>query len=145
MGGLPDRPITRDMFFPVAGVAKDRISRDPSGSNRTSGVSLLVGEQGRLLTFSADPTKARLIFKMYDSEKAKARAKLWGGWDSPPGIVLCFAGKTEFNGVVFDSCYEGGIMASPKTRASWKNVSYGKGNLAEPDKLYWNPKTEGSK
>jgi len=144
MIGLPDRPITRDMLFPVAGVTKDRIRRDPAGSNRTAGVSLLVGKQGRLVVHNADPAKARVIFKMYDSEKAKARAKLWGDFDSPDGIALCFAGKTELNGVVFDDVYEGGIMVSPATRATWKNVFYGEHNLAEPDKLYWGLETEGS-
>jgi len=140
MVGTPDRPITRDMLVPVAGVAKDKINRTPGENHRSSGVSFFVGEQGRLVTHSTDPARARVIFKMFDSGRAKAKAREWGGWDSPKGIVLDFAGKTEFNGVVFDNVYEGGIMVSSEKRAKWKNVSYGDNNLAKPDKLYWDSK-----
>jgi len=145
MIGMPDRPITRDMPIPVAGVAEDKINRSPGQSHRCSGVSFFLGEQGRLVTHSIDPAKARVVFKMFDSDRAKAKAREWGGWDTPEGIVLDFAGKTEFNGVVFDNVYEGGIMVSPEQRAKWKNVSYGKNNLAEPEKLYWDLKTDENK
>ncbi len=134
MIGLPERPITRDMLFPVAGVTKGHISRDPAEGGRTAGVSFLLGKQGHMVIHSADPAKARVIFKLHDSEKAKARGKRYG---NPQGIALYFAGKAELNGVVFDNCYEGGIMVSPETRATWKNVFYGEHNLAEADKLYW--------
>jgi hypothetical protein len=139
MIGTPERPITRDMLFPVTGIEEQHIIRKPAGSIRTPGVSFLVSEAGRLVLHSADPTRARLIFKMHDSEKAKAAGKKYG---NPKGTVLAFFGKAELNGVVFDNVLEGGIMVSPKTRATWKNVSYGKNNLAEPEKLYWDPKTE---
>ena len=137
MIGLPERPITRDMLFPVAGVEKDKIIGDPAEGNRTAGVSLLLGKQGRMVIYSADPAKARVIFKMHDSEKAKARGSRYG---HPEGIVLDFAGKAELNGVVFDNVHERGIMVSPETRATWQNVFYGEHNLAEPDKLYRNLK-----
>ena len=133
------RPITRDMLFPVTGIEEQYISRQPAGGIRTPGVSFLVGEKGRLVLHTADPTKARLVFKMHDSEKAKAAGKKYG---NPKGIVLAFFGKAELNGVVFDNVLEGGIMVSPETRATWKNVSYGKDNLAEPEKLYWNLKAK---
>ena len=98
-----------------------------------------MGQEGRLLMNTVDPTKARLVFKMHDSDKAKAAGKKYG---NPKGSVLAFFGKAELNGVVFDNVLEGGIMVTPKQRATWKNVFYGKGNLGEPEKLYWDIKTE---
>jgi len=142
MIGTPERPITRDMLFPVTGIEEKNIIRTPAGGIRTPGVSFLLGQEGRLVLHSADPTKARLIFKMYDSDKARERGKRYG---TPKGIVLDFEGKAELNGVVFDNVLEGGLMVSPEMRATWKNVSYGKHNLAEPDKLYWKPKPQGVK
>ena len=56
--------------------------------------------------------------------------------------MLAFFGKAELNGVVFDNVLEGGIMVSPETRKTWKNISYGKNNLAEPEKLYWETKED---
>ncbi len=142
MIGTPQKPITRDMIFPVVGVEEKYIIRKPAGGGRTPGVSFLLGHQGRLIMHSADPTKARLVFKMHDSEKAKANGKRWG---NPKGAVLAFFGKAELNGVVFDNVLEGGIMVSPEQRATWKNISYGKHNLAGPDKLYWDIESEDSK
>jgi len=137
MIGTPQRPITRDMLFPVTGIEEDKIIRNPAGSGRTPGVSLLVGKKGRLIMHSADPTRARLVFKMHDSAKARKLGKQWG---DAKGIVLAFFGESNLNGVVFDNVLKDGIMASPRQRAKWKNVSYGDDNLAKPDKLYWNPK-----
>jgi hypothetical protein len=142
MIGTPQRPITRDMLFPVTGIEEDRIIRNPAGSGRTPGVSLLVGKKGRLVLHSADPTKARLIFKMHDSAKARKLGKQWG---DAKGVVLAFFGESNLNGVVFDNVLEGGIMVSPEQRKIWKNISYGKNNLAEPEKLYWDLKSEEDK
>jgi hypothetical protein len=141
MIGTPDRPITRDMLFAVCGVEEELIERQAAGGLRTPGVSLLVSKEGRLVMHSADPTKARLVFKMHDSEKARQRGKQYG---DPKGIVLDFEGQTELNGVVFDNILEGGIMVSPKQHAAWQNVFYGEHNLADPEKLYWDlePKEE---
>ncbi len=144
MVGMPERPITRDMPFPVAGIAKDKIRRDPAEGGRTEGVSFLLGKQGRFVVHSADPTKARVVFKMHDSEKAKTKAKERGpSWGTPAGILLYFAGQADLNGVVFDNVLPGGIMAPATTRKSWKNVFYGKHNLAEPEKLHWDMKAGG--
>lgn len=141
MVGTPERPITRDMLFPVTGIEEDHVIRNPAGSGRCPGVSLLVGKKGRLVMHSADPTKARLVFKMHDSEKAKRLGRQWG---NAKGIVLAFLGEANLNGVVFSNVLEDGIMVSPEQRTKWKNIFYGTQNLAEPDRLYWNVKPEGS-
>jgi hypothetical protein len=77
---------------------------------------------------------------MHDSERAKARGKGRGDFGNPKGIVLDFLGEAKLNGVVFDNVLEEGLMVSPEQRATWKNVFYGEHNLAEPEKLYWEPK-----
>ncbi len=142
MIGTPEHPITRDMLFPVSGVEEKYINRNPAGGGRLPGVSFLVSEKGRFIIHSADPTKARLIFKMHDSERAKVVGKRYG---NPKGTVLAFFGKAELNGVVFDNVLEDGIMVSPEMRKTWKNIFYGKNNFAEPEKLYWDMKEEGKK
>ncbi len=135
MFGLPDRPIRRDSVFAVAGMTTNQINRALSGGGRSPGASLICTDQSRLVIHSVDPKKARVIFKMHDSERAKALAR-----GNPDGIVCYFAGEAELDGVVFDNVLEGGLLVSPKQRATWKNVSYGEHNLAEPDELYWNLK-----
>jgi len=142
MIGTPQRPITRDMVFAVTGIDEKFISRQPAENIRCPGVSFLVGAKGRLVVHTVDPTKARLVFKMHDSERAKARGKGRGDFGNPKGIVLDFIGKAELNGVVFDNVLPGGIMVPPATRKTWKNIFYGKHNLAEPAKLYWDLKAE---
>ncbi len=141
MIGTPERPITRDMIFAVTGIDEKFILRQPAENIRCPGVSFLVGENGRLVMHTVDPTKARLVFKMHDSEKAKTRGKGKHGRDfgNPKGIVLDFLGEAKLDGVVFDNVLEEGLMVSPEQRATWKNVFYGEHNLAEPEKLYWEP------
>jgi len=135
--GTPERPITRDMDFPLAGMEVDKINRQPGENMRGSGVSLLVGKEGRLRIHSIDPGKARVVFRMHDSERARTRGKRWG---DPEGIVLSFAGEAELDGVVFDKVLAEGIMATPALRAGWKNIFYGEHNLAAPEDLYWKPR-----
>ena len=48
MIGTPERPITRDMLFPVTGIEEDKIIRNPAGSGRTPGVSFLVSKEGHM-------------------------------------------------------------------------------------------------
>jgi len=153
MIGLPDKPIHKDMRFALSGVRKDLINRSPGFSVRATGSSFVLGQQGRFVIHSADPRKARVIFTLHDSKRAIARdtayrakaprARDMALW-KPEGIVCYFAGETDVDGILFDKTYPGGIVVAPEARAKWKNVFYGKGNLAAPEGLYWNLKTEGS-
>jgi hypothetical protein len=150
--GLPDKPIVRDMRFALSGIRKDLISDSPGFSVRSTGCSFVLGFQGRFVIHSADPKKARVIFTMHDSKRAitrdaRYRAKaprsrdiaLW----KTEGIGCYFAGQTEIDGILFDRVYPGGIIVAPEARAKWKNVFYGKNNLAKPEKLYSDLKAEG--
>ena len=135
MFGLPDRPIRKDMAFVISGMTTKQINRNLGGGGRSPGASLILTDQSRFVIHSVDPKKARVIIKMHDSERAKAQAM-----GTPEGIVCYFAGKAELNGVVFDNVLEGGIMVPAAMRKTWKNIFYGKNNLAEPEKLYWDLK-----
>ena len=107
---------------------------------RSAGSSFVLSQQGRFVIHSADPQNARVIFTMHDSERANAAGARYTRGGQPEGIVCYFAGQTEIDGILFDKCHPGGIIATPESRANWKNVFYGKHNLAEPDKLYWDLK-----
>ncbi|MBT3199490.1 MAG: hypothetical protein HN350_06195 [Phycisphaerales bacterium] len=153
MIGLPDRPIVRDTRFALSGIRRDLINRDPGFSVRSTGSSFVLGRQGRFVIHSADPKKARVIFTLHDSKRALARdaayrAKASKARDmtlwNPEGIVCYFAGRTEIDGILFDKVYPGGIIATPEARAKWKNVFYGRDNLAAPEKLYSDLKTKDS-
>ncbi len=135
MFGLPDKPIQKDTVFPLSGLTTNLVNRTLGGGGRSPGASLIVSDTGRIVTHSADPKKARVIVKMYDSERSQVKNKSMFG--DPDGIVCYLGGKAELNGVVFDDLLEGGIMVPPATRATWKNVSYGEHNRADPEKLYW--------
>jgi len=149
--GLPERPIRRDMPFPLSGIKRELVNRSPGFSVRSTGSSFVLGSQGRFVVHSADPRKARVIFTMHDSERAlandiKYRAKAPNARDldlwNPDGIVCYFAGRTDVDGILFDRCYPGGIVVAPEARAEWKNVFFGENNLAAPDELYWNLRTD---
>ena len=109
---------------------------DPRAHARKSGAL----EPGRLEIHSADPQKARVIFKLHDSERAKLAGQRYSRDSQVDGVALYFAGKADLNGVVFDNVLEGCLMVSPQQRAKWRNVFYGEHNLAEPEKLYWDLK-----
>jgi len=152
MIGLPDRPIRRDVRFPLSGIKKELINRNPAFSVRSTGCSFVLGQQGRFVVHSADPQKARVIFTMHDSERAIAndaryRAQAPASNDmalwKPEGIICYFGGQTEVNGIVFDKVCRGGIIVAPEVRAKWKNVFYGQDNLAEPEELYCDLSKEG--
>jgi len=138
--GLPDKPIRTDMAFPVCGIRKEQLARAVGGGGmRAGGASLIVSSQGRFMIHSADPTRARVVFQTYDPSETVARSRSYGRCD---GLAFYFAGKAPLNGVVFDNVLEGGITAPPAVRKTWKNVSYGKNNLAEPEKLHWDLKAD---
>lgn len=138
MIGLPDKPIRKDMPLYLSGVTEDLINRGPGGGMRIAGTSFVLSDKGRFAVHSADPKKARVIFKMHDSERAKDAGKRYNRDGRSGGLICYFGGKAELNGVMFDNVHPGGIIAPPAARKTWKNIFYGKNNLAEPEKLYWN-------
>jgi hypothetical protein len=138
--GLPDKPIRKDMAFPICGIRKEQLAKVVGGGGmRAGGASLIVSKQGKFVIHSADPTKARVVFRTHDPAETVVRSRSYGPCD---GLAFYFAGQAILNGVVFDNVLEGGISAPADIRKTWKNVSYGKNNLAESGKLHRDLKTE---
>ncbi len=158
MFGTPERPLTRDLDFGACYFPKDKLTPTPSLGQRTSGASFVLGQGGRMVVHSSDPTKARVIFgprdrnlpvsqymvpkemwqytKRVDKAATGPSPELWTQPGIPTGITAVFIGDTDFNGVVFDGFYEGGIHVTPEARKKWRNVSFGEHNQAAPDKLF---------
>lgn len=151
--GTPDHPLTRDLVFSACYYLPNRVSADASVGQRANGASFILGDSGEMIVHSADPKTARVIFRPRDRvlpfEQYSLPRELWGRkeedqvslWDIgheavPTGVAAVFRGRTDFNGVVFDGFYEGGILVDPAAARRWKNVSFGDANHAEPEKLF---------
>ena len=91
-------------------------------------LSLILQPSGRIEVHSADPTKARLVFRwMGGAGERKTYDK----------ISVVFSGKTQFNGVLFENINKGGILlADGNATRTWKNVFFGSNNDGKPDELY---------
>lgn len=159
MFGTPEHPLTRDLDFGGAYYKLENLNTAAKPSQRTSGASFVLGETGKMVVHSADPQKARVLFQPrskklpVDQYVVDRKTGLWEYlkknqppakefWDSeltPDGLMAVFLGETDFNGVHFDGFYEGGIVVKSGDRSRWKNVTFGKNNLAEPDKLFREP------
>ncbi len=151
MFGTPEHPLTRDLVFSACYYPKDKVSTSPNVSQRTHGASFVLGKSGRMVVNSSDPEKVRVIFRGRDKRIAFSQyalprehwkllkenpAAIYEQGYAPTGVAAVFLGETDFNGVVFDDFYEGGIIVDPRARKRWKNVSFGEGNHAEPEKLF---------
>lgn len=150
--GTPEKPLTRDLDFSACLYPLDRLNRDATPSDRASGASWVFGPESHAIIHSADPSKARVVFAPRSRDlplsggprdllKAEGRVRLapdpaiWEHPDMPKGVIALFRGKTDFDGVVFDGFYEGGIIADPAASSKWKNVHFGDRNLAPPAQL----------
>ncbi|MEX0653995.1 MAG: hypothetical protein WD534_12495, partial [Phycisphaeraceae bacterium] len=131
--GTPEHPLTRDLPFGAAYILRDEIAAaDANPSARAHGASFVFGSTSRVVVHSADPTTARVIFQarsrdlpvsQYTVDGAYRQyidrrgdiyyppdPELWEQPGVPTGVAAVFKGETDFNGVVFDDFYEGGIM-----------------------------------
>ncbi|MCC5846924.1 MAG: hypothetical protein JJU29_02440 [Verrucomicrobia bacterium] len=156
--GTPEHPLQRDLIFSACLYPIDRLNKDSNPSDRASGASWVFGPESRLVTHSADPTRARVVFRPRDratmptlgipmnlrgpyenrsgNQRGPANPGLWEHPDIPKSPIILFRGNTDFNGVVFDGFAEGTILVSPAARRRWKNVSFGENNQASPEKLF---------
>jgi hypothetical protein len=137
MFGTPEHPLMRDLRVELAVVDEKTVTRHARPGGRTKGGSFVLGESGRLVVHSADPEKARVVFCPRPADAPVAASNVRGGNKTvPKGVAAVFAGETDFNGVMFDGFYKGGIIVDPKARARWRNVSFGPNNLADADELF---------
>jgi len=131
LAGTPDRPLEKDAVFPLSFKSRGRLQFQGKsyGDDRDSG--LMLRPKARMAVYSADPAKARLVFRQWRKE---------GSRDPPAGhqkVQIMLLGNTELNGVVFDDFDLGGIeMGDPAVRSQWKNVFFGKNNAGTPDALF---------
>ena len=159
MFGTPEHPLTRDLDFGGAYYKLENLNPAAKPSQRTSGASFVLGETGKMVVHSADPQKARVLFQPRSKELpvdqyvVDRKTGLWEYvkrnqtpkkefWDSdltPDGVTAVFLGETDFNGVHFEGFYEGGIVVKTGDRSRWKNVTFGKNNAAEQEKLFQEP------
>ncbi len=117
--GTPERPLTKDAFLLLS----------PGGERFLGGRSLEVHPEGSLGVHSADPKRARLVFRIHpDVQDDKERLST---------LEMALLGTLELNGVEFSNIHRGGIkLADMSVRKEWKNVFYGKDNDGEPDELF---------
>ena len=158
MFGAADHPLTRDLVFSATPFPADQIQPDASPADRTSGASLVLGAQGRMIVHSSDPTRARVIFRprstqlpvsQYSVDKEywqfidrrgdtyyPPKPELWRQPQVPTRIAAVFRGETDFNGVVFEGFHEAGIVVRPDDRRRWRNVSFEQNADANPERLF---------
>jgi hypothetical protein len=134
MAGTPERPLTRDCTLALSFKAKDAIKHS---AFKTTDRGLIVYKDGRVEVHSADPAKAKLVFRWVNLPVIS------GGdlvpkdvREMPHGIDMLIIGQVQFDGVEFRDVLKGGIlMPDPQVRKQWKNVTFGK-NYAQPDELF---------
>jgi hypothetical protein len=135
--GAPEHPLQRDLRFEGCLFNLDALSPNATPSQRTAGASFVLGTTGEMVIHSADPKKARVIFCPRPATAPVGNYVMQKGRrQTPTQVTAVFAGKTTFNGVVFDGFYKGGIVVSPADRARWQNISFGNNNQGKPEELF---------
>ncbi|MCC5846922.1 MAG: chitobiase/beta-hexosaminidase C-terminal domain-containing protein [Verrucomicrobia bacterium] len=152
MFGTPERPLTRDLLFEGAYFRPERVNPNATPSQRTSGASFVLGPNGRMVVHSEDPTRARVVFRprsrlqpnpsvdpwhsRFVHRGRPADPELWEQPGVPTGVYAVFRGETDFDGVVFDGFYKGGILMNVEDAANWRNVEFGPDNHGPPHSLF---------
>lgn len=172
LGGLPDRPLTRNATLRIGfknytntqyGKPKDKGGQPVHKFARQPGIMLKPGSVVR--SHSTDLAKARLVIAAIpdtymitfcrpplgtdwvrkESEKDPMR-KAFYDWLAalPKGIDMIVEKGAVIDGVELDGFRKGGLMVrEPGLEKEWKNVFYGKGNLAPPAELVGQPYGKG--
>ncbi|MFQ3671313.1 MAG: FN3 associated domain-containing protein, partial [Verrucomicrobiia bacterium] len=152
MFGHPEKPLTRDLIFSANLFDYKNTQPNARPAQRTVGASYVLGDTGRMVVHSSDPTKARVVFRPRSADLPGPQVPNWlahyvpnnrqpplpGLWDEPDmpnGMVAVLLGETDFNGVVFDGFYKAGIFVDPAKVAQWRNVTWGPGNHGKPNEL----------
>jgi hypothetical protein len=163
--GTPERPLKRDLPFGMCYYPLEEMDNKIKASQRANGASLVLSKSGVMRVHSSDPTKARVLFQPRPKTlpvgsnhiPQEHRGKLrqveylgltrevptenmdWKSMDVPQGISAVMLGETDFDGVVFDGFYAGGLVVDPDARKKWKNVFFGENNLADSEAIFGDP------
>jgi hypothetical protein len=125
LAGTPERSLTKDVIFPLCFKTRGIEGRDHRA--RPSDRGLKVHPNARIAVHSADPEKARLVFRLWN-EDGKFRDRR---------IDMALLGEAELDGVEFNDIQRGGVeLADAGVRDQWEHVFFGEGNAAEPDALF---------
>ena len=138
LAGTPERPLTRDCVLGLSFKVHGEVDALPRGMSTPNDSGLVINPGGRLAVHSADPAKARLVFRWHGQKGLNiGPAKPEDIKDVPHRIAIVLRGEVEFNGVEFNDMRRGGIvLADPSVRSRWKNVFYGGNNGAGAEELY---------
>jgi hypothetical protein len=137
LAGTPDRPLTRDCTIGLSFKAKGK--GGISQASKSSDMGMIIYKDGSIAVNSADPAKARLVFKWHhlppsSDKRAAGEPDVVKSMDH--GIDMILLGQVQFNGVEFNDVLKGGIsMPDPDARKQWKNVTFGK-NFADESGLF---------
>jgi hypothetical protein len=147
LAGTPQRPLTADATIGLSFKALGKGKASGSGAVKASDpsdVGLLLMPKAVMAVNSADPKKARLVFRWHRNPQATfawgAEKREGPGKGPEPadiaamehGISMRLFGEANLDGVVFNDVIAGGIqMPDPSVAKGWKNVTLGKGNFAD--------------
>jgi hypothetical protein len=139
MFGTPEHPLTRDLRFEGCLFNMEDLTPTPRITQRTTGASFVLASTGKMVIHSRDPRKARVIFCPRPKDAPVSQyvvAPRCKGRETPTAVTAVFAGETDFDGVVFDGFYKGGIVVDRAARRRWKNVFFGESNQAASEELF---------
>ncbi len=145
LAGTPQRPLTKDatlgLSFKAKGAAKGHAKGKESISHLTKegDMGLILYKEGRLVVHSADPKTARLVIQWRGfGEKIPSKENEPAAVAAMPhGIDMLLLGDASLDGIEFNNVLKGGIaMPDLAARDAWKNVTYGKDNLAPTPELF---------
>jgi hypothetical protein len=165
LGGLPDRPLTRNCTFGLSfknhtnATFSQLNGEEHRESRRVPSLAVLAGST--MQSHAAEPAKARLVFtyvpdgigdrssfdlrptpgsvaeqRMLDRHPEAARRFAW--FDKlPRGLDVFLGTGVVVDAVEFDHLRKGGILyQDTATRATWTNLFFGPGCLAQGDDLF---------
>jgi hypothetical protein len=127
LAGTPDRPLTADCTLGLSAKLKEN-----ARNVKTTDYGLMLYKEGKIVVTSADPAKARLVFKRNTRPASSYKMTPEEEKRLPTGVDMVLLGETKFDGVVFSDILKGGIiMPDPSAAKQWKNVTVGSGSAGK--------------
>jgi hypothetical protein len=124
LAGTPDRPLTEDCTVGLSAKLKEG-ARNVKATDR----GLMLFKEGRIVVTSAEPAKARLVFRRNARPASSYKMTAEEEKRLPAGIDMALLGEVKLNGVLFDEVLKGGILLpDTKAAAQWKDVVLGTAN-----------------
>jgi hypothetical protein len=136
LAGTPDRPLTRDctlgLSFKTKGQAGIVNNPNPGGAND---YGMVVNPGGKVLVYSADPKKARLVIT-WNGLNSNQHQEAGGPDSTPRHVDLVLQGRVDLDGVLFDHIRAGGILVADSAVRGRGVLAFGDHNEGGPDQLF---------